>query len=294
MNRYHSTDENDDKRKGLWISIILHIFLLFLFLVPFFKSEHKPEDNLQGITMAFGNPEAETTPKVVQAQLPVRQSSTEAPLEKTKVPAPSTKQSSKVKTPVQSSITEDNEALQAQKEKPTREEKQSLEEAEKMKELERLKEEQRLKKEAEERRRLEEERMRKEKKSKAKSKFSQLLKSGSSNEAANKGHLEGQPDSEALSDLTSGSGKVGTGLGSRELLHAPVIKDNTQKTGRVVINICVNAEGHVMNSKYRQKGSTTTDAHLISLAEKSARKYVFTKSQIQEQCGDIIIDFKLK
>ena len=74
----------------------------------------------------------------------------------------------------------------------------------------------------------------------------------------------------------------------------PVIIDNSQTTGIVVVDICINAAGKVISAKYTQKGSTSNDKELIEVAEKGVLKYRFSASNVFKQCGSVIIDFKLK
>ncbi len=284
MNRYTYLEENDNRRTGFWISLLLHLFLLFLFLIPCFKHfNNQDPDRFQGVIIALGNPENESVTKTVKASI-----SDEAENQKKATKATSKQLSTEAKknaspTKTESATTVDKAELLASK-------KAKAEANIKAKEDERR----RMELEKEKDRMAEEERKKQEEKSKAKSLFSNMFKSDDNAADASKGSENGKPNAEALNDLTSGSGKVGTGLGSRELLYAPIISDNTQKTGRVIINICVDQSGKVINTKFRQKGSTTTDAHLVQLAESSVRKYKFSQSKISEQCGDIIIDFKLK
>jgi TonB family protein len=87
---------------------------------------------------------------------------------------------------------------------------------------------------------------------------------------------------------------VGGGLGNRGVKYEPTISDNSQKTGKVVVNVCVDKSGKVISAEYTQKGSTTTDSDLRALAERSARKFVFSESTIEKQCGTITIDFKVR
>lgn len=301
MNRYRSLDDNDNRRRGLWLSIIIHIVLFMLLLFPYFNGNDKVnEDQLQGIVVDFGNPDAEYKTPTVRASVSTpRKSSTSTPVKAT--PPKASEPVKSASTAVKSKIVEDNsELIAAQKEAERKKLEDARLEAEAKK---RAEEEAKKQAEAEARRQAEEEakrraeeeaRQRAEQKANAKSKFSNMFKSGDDSGESSKGDENGKPNASALDNLSSGSGKVGSGLGSRELLHAPAIRDNTQKTGRVIINICVNSSGKVISAKFRQKGSTTTDAHLVRLAETSARQYVFSKSQIEEQCGDIIIDFKLR
>ena len=83
-------------------------------------------------------------------------------------------------------------------------------------------------------------------------------------------------------------------LGKRKVLKVPEIKDDSQKKGRVVVKICVNAAGKVTSSKYTMMGSTTSDLYLINLAEEGAKDYLFSPSKNPKECGNVIIEFKLK
>ncbi len=83
-------------------------------------------------------------------------------------------------------------------------------------------------------------------------------------------------------------------LGNRKVLKSPVIIDNSQKKGRVVVKICVDSSGKVISSKYTMMGSTTSDTYLIKLAEEGALNYLFSTSSNPKECGNVTIDFQLK
>jgi len=166
-------------------------------------------------------------------------------------------------------------------------------EAEKRKAEEEARDKAKAEEEAAARKKAEEAKRKAQQKADAKSKFSSLFnKSGK--DSASKGQATGHPDAKALEGLSSGKGTAGKGFGDRGIVYSPTITDDSQRTGRVVVDICVNKKGEVISAKFTQKGSTTTDAYLIDLAEKSAKKYKFMKSEVEEQCGEITIDFKLK
>ncbi len=110
----------------------------------------------------------------------------------------------------------------------------------------------------------------------------------------NQGDPNGDPDASNLEGISTGSGKVGGGLGNRGVKYEPTIKDQSQKTGRVVVKVCVDRNGDVVSADYTQRGSTTTDGDLKKLAIASAKRFKFTTSTIDKQCGTITIDFKLK
>lgn len=287
MNRYLYAEEKDNRRAGLWLSILFHILLIFFFLVPCFNhfNQQMPEEP-QGIMVALGDPSPQKKTYAKKTYEKVQPAKPESKANKAEaVKAKAAPARIKAET-VSKTIEEESVVTAAELEK--------IRQAELKKKEENRKAEEARKKAEAEQKRLEEEQKRLEAQKKAKSKFSSMFNSGDQNDNTSSGNPEGQPDSSVLDNLSTGKGRVGNGLGERELLYAPQIQDNTQKTGRVIINICVNQDGKVIAAKYKQKGSTTTDAHLISLAERSASKYSFSKSHIAEQCGDIIIDFKLK
>ena len=117
---------------------------------------------------------------------------------------------------------------------------------------------------------------------------------GNTGKPGSQGDPNGDPNSNILEGISNGSGRVGGGLGSRGVLHEPVIKDNSQKTGRIVISVCVDKTGKVIKATYTQKGSTTTDSQLQKIARDAALQFKFTSSDIEEQCGTITVDFKLR
>lgn len=129
--------------------------------------------------------------------------------------------------------------------------------------------------------------------------FDALLSKAKKNTAADQNQSENREevsgDSAGTSPTTSPPNKNIQGvLGNRKVLKVPVINDKSQKKGRVVVKICVGSSGKVISSKYTMMGSTTNDTYLIDLAEKGAKGYVFSSSSNPKECGNVIIDFKLK
>jgi TonB family protein len=117
---------------------------------------------------------------------------------------------------------------------------------------------------------------------------------GNTGKPGSQGDPNGDPNSNVLEGISNGSGRVGGGLGKRGVLHEPKIDDKSQKTGRVVISVCVDKNGKVIKAEYTQKGSTTTDSELKEIAKKAAMQFKFTLSEIEEQCGTITVDFKIR
>jgi len=118
--------------------------------------------------------------------------------------------------------------------------------------------------------------------------------SGDTNNDGSKGDPIGDPDGAALEGVSTGKAEIGGGLSDRGVAYEPAITDDSQKAGKVVIRVCVDKKGNVIESKYTQRGSNTTDRTLVEIAEKAASKYTFTAGNIDKQCGTITIDFKLR
>lgn len=95
-------------------------------------------------------------------------------------------------------------------------------------------------------------------------------------------------------DGTGNGPSIGGGLGGRAVVRRGPINDDSQKSGKVVIEVCVDRNGNVTSASYTQRGSTTTDSTLKSKAEQAAKGYRFASSSVDNQCGTITFDFKLK
>lgn len=81
---------------------------------------------------------------------------------------------------------------------------------------------------------------------------------------------------------------------NRRILERPPIRDNTQKTGKVLVEICLSRRGKVISAEYIPKGSTTSDEHLIQLALDNVRQWRFEKGTEKKQCGSITFNFMLQ
>lgn len=95
-------------------------------------------------------------------------------------------------------------------------------------------------------------------------------------------------------DGTGVGESIGGGLGGRKVTGRPSMVDNTQKTGKVSVRVCVDSNGQVTSAGYTQLGSTTTDSVLRNKAETWAKQYKFAPSSAAEQCGTITFDFRVK
>ena len=204
--------------------------------------------------------------------------------------------------------TEDPESA-AIKKRQEEEKRQAEEEAKKRADAEakkRAEEEAKKQAEAEAKRKAEEEAKKKaEEEAKKKAEYEEAKKQfgdvlgkgkGKTGKEGNQGDPNGDPDASKLEGISTGSGVVGGGLGGRDVTFAPKIQDQSQKTGRVVVKLCVDSKGNVISDsvKFTQKGSTTADGELVNIAISNARKFRFSSSSISKQCGTITVDFKVK
>ncbi len=118
---------------------------------------------------------------------------------------------------------------------------------------------------------------------------------GQTGTAGNQGDPNGDPNVKRLTGLSSGgAGQIGDGLENRGVLSSPKLSDNSQKTGRVVVKICVDNSGRVTQATYTQRGSNTSDETLKNLAIANARQHRFSESSTSTQCGTITYDFVVK
>ena len=305
------TMSNEKDRKRGWItSLAVHAVLLILALLPFLTYPDPPPGQ-QGVLVSFGAPdmgsgddrpdtqqEEEVVPEppseeeVVEEETePVEEEVVEEVVEE--VP-PTPAEPEPVPEMPEEVVTQDEPdlvAIQKKKEQEAREK----EEAE---ERERQAEEARKKAlaEAEAKKKAEEEAKKKAEYEKAKKQFGDSFGSGKgkTDKPGNQGDPNGDPDASRLEGISTGSGMVGGGLGDRGLVYEPKITDNSQKTGVVVVRVCVGRDGNVVSANYTQKGSTTADSQLREIAIRNAKKFKFAKSSIDKQCGTITIDFKVR
>jgi outer membrane biosynthesis protein TonB len=276
-------EQEERNKKVLLFSVGIHVTILLLLFLPWFTGLANDEaEPLEGILVDLSYSQEGNGREVMENPTPPkptpveRQSEVSKPIEVKEV-----KVSLSTSVAVESQTTVEDELALAAKRK------REIEEAEKRKAQE------------EAARQAEEKRKQEEAFNQSKSRFSDLFKSGGSkgesdNPDKKAGSITGEPNAAALDKISTGKGEASNGLGGRKIIYEPIITDNSQKTGRVVIRVCVDKSGKVVNAKFTQKGSTTTDSYLVDLAIRSAKKYKFTQSEIPEQCGDISIDFRLK
>ena len=304
--------EERNKKKGLITSLSIHLLFLLLCLLPFLTFPDPPPGQ-EGILVNLGLPDqgqgdnnaapAETTSppeeEIVEEVEPEPEPEPEKPEPKPEKPV------EKEKPKPEKEVVKDNSkelALKRKKEKERKEreasEKQEREEREK-KRREEL--EKKRKAEAAAEKKRQEEAARKAKEAEANKLKDQLGGlfgngdgKGNTGKPGNQGDPNGDPNSDRLEGISTGSGRVGGGLGSRGVLRSPKVTDNSQKQGKVVVKVCVDRSGNVTSADYTQRGSTTTDSKLISLAVRNAKNWKFNKGDLDKQCGTITYEFKVR
>lgn len=277
--------EEEDKRRGAIISLIIHALLFLLFFLPLVKVE--PPKEIGGILVSFGDPDAgfdalfENVEEVTTSQEATASSETSAESvelstsDRVEEAPISAKEKTNQKKETPNTNTAKNQADVIAKNK--------AEADRKAKEASAIAEADRKAKEKSEF-------------DNKKKKFSDLLGGGkgNNNNKGNQGTEKGDPDGKVLVGMSKGSGRVGGGLSGRGVEFEPTFADNSQKTGKVSLSICVSNDGKVTKADFTQKGSTTSDTYLIDLARKTALKYRFSKSEIDSQCGTVTVDFKVQ
>jgi outer membrane biosynthesis protein TonB len=296
------------------------VIACLLALLLFIKLQHPViEDAISGVMIDFGDHteglgddnEREAGGQDATPQKTVR--ATPTPVPPTHEPRPVKTASSPVKTPpTKTIVAEDANAVAIAKMKKEEEQKRQQE----LLEQQRIAEAVRKAEEARKAREAEEKRIR-EQTASVFSKGKNGSGSGSGNASGN-GPGNGQGNSTAGGNQGAqwgqpggdpngtGTGTRGSGPGSgdgtsydlrgRTWRQRPLVFDNSQKTGKVVVAIRVDKAGNVIYAKYQQKGSTTTDAQLIRLAEQGALKAKFNADPTadEEQFGSITFKFSVQ
>lgn len=294
-------EERKNSNRGKFVSVAVHIGLILLALLPLL-SYPDPPPGQEGILVNLGIPDvgqgdenagptAPAEPEVAEETPEVEESQPE--------PEPEVSEPEPVPEPEVVETEDPNEiALKRKKE----------EERKKQEEADRKKRDEEAKKraEAEAKKRAEEEAERKAAEDARRRAEADKLKSdigglfgdgggkGNTGTSGNQGDPNGDPNAANLEGISSGSGRVGGGLGSRGVLKSPTVSENSQKAGTVVISVCVDSSGDVISAEYTQRGSTTGDSQLVNAAIRNAKNWQFSQGSVDKQCGTISYNFKVR
>jgi len=284
--RYLS-QEKEHQRRGLIASIIFAILVLLVLLLPLLTYPVPPPGQ-EGILVNLGLPDqgqGNNNASPAEPALPQpapQQNETPAPVAPPQPqPAPSAQEA--VVT------TEDPEAIRLQEEAAEAERQRQEElEAERQRELEA----ERQRQEAEAKRR-EQEAEAQRTKDQIGGLFGDGSGKGNTGTTGNQGDPDGDPNADNLSGVSEGVGSnIGGNLQGRGIVASPKIAKATER-GRVVIYLCVAANGSVSSARVQLKG-TTAGASAQQLALTNAKKWKFSPGEIDKQCGTITYTFSLK
>jgi outer membrane biosynthesis protein TonB len=283
-----NSKEEENRKKGLIISVIFHALLVLILFLPLLKYPDPPPGQ-EGILVSFGQPnmgQGDSRPDTQQEEVvePKPPSEVEKPTEVKSEPKPT--------PPVETqkevvTVNDPNEVAIRKKE----EEKKRQEDAEKRK----VEDDRRKAAEEAERQRKADEAAKQAELEKAKKQFGDAFGGkgkGNTDKAGNQGDPKGDPDAKNLEGISTGSGNVGGGLSGRGVQYKPTIQDKFQRTGTVVVNVCVDRNGNVVSATFTQRGSTINDSELNRIAETNAMKFKFSSSSIDQQCGTITFNFR--
>lgn len=103
-------------------------------------------------------------------------------------------------------------------------------------------------------------------------------------------------DKDGTGNSTTGGsvgGDIGGGLSGRRVESRSMPTNNSGQYGTVVIEVCVDIDGKVVEARATGKGSTTANGSLVSLAEAAAKKFRFERSPNapDKECGTITFKF---
>lgn len=307
-------DREENRPKALIASLIFHAGLL---AILFFWRFNSPEPITEapaimlewgggGDNVAAGLPDEgqgnDPAPQGEQMNTP-SDNNEPADLPDPNPPAPSPPVRTTPTTPSSTSTTEDPNvaALRKQQEETKRKQQQEADERRRQQEAA---EQARL---AEENRKKQEAADREAKKGKFGSAFGSGSGTGSGNtgKPGNQGSPTGTGDNPFGKSSGTGGGEgggdgtgvgpsIGGGLSGRKVVSRPTMIDNSQQTGRVVIEICVDASGKVISADYTSKNSTTSNSTLKDKAIQWARQHKFAASSKEKDCGTITFNFQVK
>ncbi len=287
MENFTLQGEDRNKQIGLITSLVIHVFFILIFFLQLFTHE-VPLPGQKGILINFGQADVGSDDLYEEswmgddfetiedeASQPQEESSAAAAPEKADIDETEIRQVTDKISPV---------PVEDKKQTTTQPSEKELQE-----------ERERLQREEEARKRAAEEK-KKQELEEQKRKYGQILSGGerAGTEPGDRGDPSGEPDKSILDNLTKGAGNIGGGLTDRRVLFEPEVVDRSQKTGTVVVSICVNSRGDVVSQRFTQRGSTTTDKQLVDIAIDAASKYRFERGALDEQCGTVTFIFRVQ
>jgi TonB family protein len=263
------------------LSFLFHVATIILLMLPLLKYPDPPPGQ-DGILIALGNPDEGTGP--IEPGGPEEPT----PVEQKEEPKPEPKPKEEVKPKEKVKSTEplvsDQELEINRKKAIEKKEKEERDLKEKQETAERI----RIAKEREEANKREEQ------------EAAELIKNikkgsgGTSGKSGKGGQVNGDENGKVEEGISTGTGMVGGGLGGRGVVSSPILKDDSNNRGSVVVAICLDKDGNVTEAKFQLQGSTITSGKLRDLAVSNARQWRFKPGNEERQCGNITYSFKVQ
>lgn len=278
--------KDKDKRKGLIGTILFHTILFLAFIFLGLTYIEPPEE--EGIVVNFGNSE---TGFGEEEPAPAND-----PTDEEKQATPSISQPSSIQKSKEEALTQEEIATLSIEAKLKKEEK----ERKAVEEKNRLEEESRI---AAENKRKEEEANKK--KAESDKLFNGAFGQNNGNSKSqginkgpgNQGDPNGIPGANNYGPGgPGGDGKIGFSLSGRKMVQKPIIVENSQDQGKVVVKIIVDKYGKVTKATAGEKGTTSTSSYLKKISEEAALKTKFdaNPNAAEEQVGTMTFTFKLE
>ena len=281
MQALHVEKEKKERRKAMLLSFLFHVATIILLMLPLLKYPDPPPGQ-DGILIALGNPDEGTGP--IEPGGPEEPT----PVEQKEEPKPEPKPKEEVKPKEKVKSTEplvsDQELEINRKKAIEKKEKEERDLKEKQETAERIK----IAKEREEAIKREEQ------------EAAELIKNikkgsgGTSGKSGKGGQVNGDENGKVEEGISTGTGMVGGGLGGRGVVSSPILKDDSNNRGSVIVAICLDKDGNVTEAKFQLQGSTITSGKLRDLAVNNAKQWRFKPGNEERQCGIITYTFKVQ
>lgn len=257
--------KDKEKRKGLVVTVLVHLVLLVLFSIFGLSYVIPPPE--EGITINFGTVDAGMND--VQNETPA-ESNENTPTEQVVAEQEPVEQ---VEEEIITQDTEEAPSINKEEEKPKEE----------VKPVEKPKEEPKPDKNLSDA-------LNKWKTNKTE----QGGGDGNTDQVGDQGALDGNKDSKNYIGGGVGNG-TSFSLSGRSMLSTPTIKDNSQNEGKVVVDIIVDKYGKVLRATPGARGSTTTNSTLYKKAREAALQTKFNANPdaAEEQKGQMTFIFIL-
>ena len=292
--------ERENKRKGFLVSAVIHTLLLALILLPLLTFPDPPpgqEGVLVNLGADFGQgeedaPEQQASVTEPSEDIPETPPTEEQPEETDPVEEPVTQpeDTPEEQTPEREVVeTEDPDAvaLRRAEEAAERARREAEAEAERQRQAEAA---------AEAAAQAERERQEQETRDRYSNVFgdedSDGPGEGTTGQTGNQGDPNGDPDSSILEGQSVGAGDLGGGLVGRGVSYKHQVDNPTNSFGKVVVKVCVDANGRVISAESTLAGTTATDPKLKDIAVAGAKRWTFSASSTSRQCGTITYTFK--